>query len=106
MHRAKELAFTAKMLSGDEAMVFGLVNAVVPADELDAATAEVVDAIAAGPPMALSSTKRELDNAGGQSLAHALEAEGLAQSLNVQSEDMREAMTAFAEHRLPTFTGR
>lgn len=106
VHRAKELAFTAKMLAADEAMAVGLVNAVVPADELDAATGEVVAAIAGGPPLALRSTKRELDNAGGQSLAQALEAEGLAQALNATTEDMREALTAYAERRPPRFTGR
>jgi len=39
---------------GPEAFDLGLVNRVVPADELDAATAELADAIAAGPPLALS----------------------------------------------------
>ena len=39
VHKAKELAFTAKMFSGTEAFELGLVNAVVPADELDDADA-------------------------------------------------------------------
>lgn len=105
VHRAKELTFTAKMLSATEALEVGLVNAVVAADELDAATAGIVDTITAGPPMALRSSKRELDNAAGLSLAQALEAETLAQALNAQSDDMREAMTAFAERRPPQFFG-
>ena len=105
VHRAKELAFTSRMLSASEALEFGLVNAVVGAGELDAATAAVADAIVAGPPMALRSSKRELDNAAGLSLAQALEAESLAQALNAQSDDMREAMTAFAERRPPRFLG-
>ena len=42
-------------------------------DELDSATREVVDTIAAGPPVALSMTKRALDNASASSLAQALE---------------------------------
>ena len=53
VHKAKELAFTAKMLSGTEAFELGLVNAVVPADELDDAVDELVETIAAGPPIAL-----------------------------------------------------
>lgn len=106
VHRAKELAFTAKMLSAQEALDVGLVNAVVGADELDAAAAEIVDTIVSGPPMALRSTKRELDAAAGISLAQALEAEGLAQALNAQSEDMSEAMAAFAERRPARFVGR
>jgi 2-(1,2-epoxy-1,2-dihydrophenyl)acetyl-CoA isomerase len=105
-HKAKELAFTAKMLSGEEALGIGLVNAVVPAADLDAAVDEVVATIAAGPPIAISSAKRELDNASTISLAHALEIEALAQSVNIQTDDMREALLAYMERRPPTFEGR
>jgi enoyl-CoA hydratase/carnithine racemase len=106
VHRAKEMAFTAAMISGDRALELGLVNAVVPAAELDHAVADVAATIAAGPPIALSMSKRELDNAGGSSLAQALEAEALAQNVNVHTEDMREAFSAFAERRTPHFDGR
>ena len=106
VHKAKEMAFTAKVLGAAEAQTLGLVNAVVPAADLDSATAAVVDAIVAGPPLALSMTKRELDNAAHASLAQALEAEALAQSLNVHTDDLREAMMAFAERRSPNFSGR
>jgi 2-(1,2-epoxy-1,2-dihydrophenyl)acetyl-CoA isomerase len=106
VHKAKELALTARIIHGPEAFALGLVNAVVPVDELDAATQEVVDAIAGGPPVALSLTKRELDNASSSSLAQALEAEATAQSVNVQTDDMREALMAYIERRPPTFTGR
>jgi 2-(1,2-epoxy-1,2-dihydrophenyl)acetyl-CoA isomerase len=106
VHKAKELAFTAKMVSGAEAFELGLVNAVVPAAELDDAVGAVVDTIAAGPPIALSATKRELDNASALSLAQALEVEALAQSINAQTDDLREALVAWVERRPPTFTGR
>ncbi len=106
VHKAKELALTARIIDGTEAFAMGLVNAVVPVDELDVATAEVVELIAGGPPVALSSTKRELDNAASSSLAHALEVEALAQGVNVTTDDMREALMAYIERRPPTFTGR
>jgi 2-(1,2-epoxy-1,2-dihydrophenyl)acetyl-CoA isomerase len=106
VHRAKELALTARMVHGPEAYELGLVNRVVAVEELDAATAELADAIASGPPLALSMTKRELDNAGTSSLAQALETEALAQSVNVGTEDIREALTAYAERRPPEFKGR
>ena len=106
VHRAKQLALTAEMVPAPRALELGFVNAVVPVDELDAATDEVVQTIAGGPPIALSMTKRELDNASGSSLAQALETEALAQSVNVHTEDIGEAMTAFFERRPPKFSGR
>ena len=106
LHRAKELAFTAKMLSGTEAYEIGLVNAVVPVADLDETVRAVVDGIAAGPPIALSMTKRELDNAGSSSLAQALEVEALAQQVNINTADLREALVAYFERRPPNFEGR
>ena len=105
-HRAKELAFTAKMVSGTEAFDLGLVNSVVPANELDASVQQLVDIIAAGPPIAITAMKRQLDGASTSSLAQALEIETLAQSVNVQTDDMREAFMAYAEKRPANFKGR
>jgi enoyl-CoA hydratase/carnithine racemase len=106
VHRAKELAFTSAMIDGEGAVSLGLVNAVVPVADLDAEVAALVDAIVAGPPIALSMTKRQLDNAASGSLAQALEAEALAQNVNIHTDDMREAFTAYAERRAPVFEGR
>jgi enoyl-CoA hydratase/carnithine racemase len=103
IHKAKELAFTAETMTAERADQLGLVNAVVPADELDAAVAE---RIAGGPPIALSMTKRMLDNAAQSSLVHALEAEAVAQNVNLGTKDMMEALTAFGQNRPPVFEGR
>jgi enoyl-CoA hydratase/carnithine racemase len=105
VHKAKELAFTAAIIGGERACSLGLVNAVVPAADLDAEVGAVVDAIVAGPPIALSLIKRQLDNASGSSLAHALESEALAQNVNVHTDDLSEAFAAFAERRAPDFKG-
>jgi 2-(1,2-epoxy-1,2-dihydrophenyl)acetyl-CoA isomerase len=106
VHKAKELALTAEMMDAARADRLGFVNAVVPADELDAVVADVAGRIAAGPPMALSMTKKLLDNAATSSLAQALEAEAVAQNVNLGTKDLVEAMTAFAEKRPPVFEGR
>jgi 2-(1,2-epoxy-1,2-dihydrophenyl)acetyl-CoA isomerase len=106
VHKAKELAFTAEMMTAARADQLGLVNAVVPAGELDAAVAELAQRIAAGPPVALSMTKRMLDHAAGSSLAQALETEALAQNVNLGTSDLIEGLTAFSEKRPPVFQGR
>jgi 2-(1,2-epoxy-1,2-dihydrophenyl)acetyl-CoA isomerase len=105
VHRAKELSLTAEMLTAARADEMGFVNAVVPADELDAAVETVVERIASGPPIALSMTKRMLDNAASSSLAGALETEAIAQNVNLKSKDILEAFTAFREKRPPEFKG-
>ncbi len=106
VHRAKELAFTAEMMHADRIAALGLANAVVAADELDAVVDDVVRRIAAGPPLALSMTKRMIDNAASSSLLQALEAEAIAQNVNLNTKDMAEAMRAYAEKRPPEFQGK
>lgn len=106
VHKAKELALTAEMIDAARATELGFVNGVSPAEELDARVAGVVETIAAGPPLALSMTKRMLDNAGAASLAQALETEAIAQNVNLGTKDMIEAFVAFREKRAPEFRGR
>jgi enoyl-CoA hydratase/carnithine racemase len=106
MHRAKELALLADIISAKEAAEMGLVNRVVPAGELDAFVADWAGRLAAGPPLALAMTKRLLTNAFSTSLDEALEAEGMAQTVNSGTEDTAEAIRAFLEKREPKFKGR
>ena len=106
MHRAKELAFFADIISAKEAAELGLVNRVLPASQLDAFVADWADRLAAGPPLALSMTKRLLTNSFTTTMDEALEAEGLAQSVNTATEDTAEAIRAFLEKREPRFKGR
>jgi enoyl-CoA hydratase/carnithine racemase len=106
MHRAKELALLADIISAKEAAELGLVNRVLPPDQLDAFVAEWADRLAAGPPLALSMTKRLLGNSFAVSMDEALEAEGMAQSVNSGTEDTAEAIRAFLEKREPKFKGR
>jgi enoyl-CoA hydratase/carnithine racemase len=106
LHRAKELAFFADIISAEEAREIGIVNKVVPADELDGAVDEWASRLAAGPPLALSMTKLMLNNAFALTMEQALEDEARAQSTNFATDDTREAMMAFIEKRDPDFTGR
>ena len=106
MHRAKELALLADIISAKEAADLGLVNRVVAPDQLDAFVADWADRLAAGPPLALSMTKRLLSNSFSVSMDEALEAEGMAQSVNSGTEDTAEAIRAFLDKREPKFKGR
>lgn len=106
LHRAKELAFFADVLSADEAAEFGFVNKVVPHGELDATVADWADRLAAGPPLALAMTKRLLTLNASADFAAALEAEGMAQTVNFATNDTKEAVKAFIDKREPRFEGR
>jgi 2-(1,2-epoxy-1,2-dihydrophenyl)acetyl-CoA isomerase len=106
LHRAKELAFFADIISAEQAGDIGLVNRVVPHDELDAFVADWADRLAAGPPLTLAMTKRMLNHGATADLAAALDAEGLAQTVNFSTEDTKEAVAAFLEKRSPEFHGR
>jgi 2-(1,2-epoxy-1,2-dihydrophenyl)acetyl-CoA isomerase len=106
LHRAKELALLAEVLPASEAERLGLVNRVVPAEELDTVVGEWSARLAAGPPIALTQTKRMLNRAMEASWEAMLDAEGTAQTVNFGTADTAEAMRAFFEKRDPTFEGR
>lgn len=105
LHKAKELAFFGEIISAQEAASIGLVNRVVPADELQSTAAELGARLAALPPLSLSLIKMALNRSLSLSMAETLELEALAQTTVYGSQDMQEAMRAFAEKRPPRFTG-
>ena len=106
LHKAKELALFADVIGADEAERLGIVNRVVPHEELDAFVDAWTARLAAGPPLALSMTKTMLNNAFAVSMEQALEDEGRCQTVNFGTADTAEAMSAFLEKRDPTFSGR
>lgn len=106
LQKAKELALLADILSAEEAERAGLVTRVVPRADLDATVADIARRLAAGPPLALSSTKRLLNQSAQVTLPQALEAEAQAQAVNFSTQDTAEAMRAFVQKREPSFEGR
>lgn len=106
LHKAKELALLADILSADEARELGLVNRVVPDGELDDLVDDWARRLADGPPVALSLSKRMLNDGHRLSMDQALEDEGRAQVANFATADTAEAFAAFLDKRDPVFTGR
>ncbi len=106
LHRAKELALFADIIDAARAEQIGLVNHVVPVDELDAFVDDWAARLAAGPPIALAMTKKLLDNSFNATLDEALNDEGLSQTVNFSTEDTAEAIRAFVDKREPKFSGR
>jgi 2-(1,2-epoxy-1,2-dihydrophenyl)acetyl-CoA isomerase len=106
LQKAKELVFFGDDLSADDALRIGLVNKVVPGDQLHAAAREWAERLAQGPTFAIGMSKRLLNRSLESSFETALEEEATAQALVTQSEDTREGMMAFMERRAPQFKGR
>lgn len=101
--KAKELSFLGEVIDATTALRIGLVNRVVGHGDLDAAVHEWAGTLAAGPSLALSTTKSLLDAAWSTSFAEALEHEAACQATNLAGADVREAVTAFLEKRQPQF---
>lgn len=104
--KATELILTSKMIDAHEAGAIGLVNHVVPADELHDATARMAATLAALPPMAVRLNKKGIRLGMGSELDSQRRYEELAAATLSRTDDAAEARLAFREKRDPVFTGR
>jgi enoyl-CoA hydratase len=102
-----ELAYTGKDIDASRAAAIGLVNW-VHGDSGDAvlqAAIQLAHEIAANSPLAVQGTKAVLAANDGRSIAEGLEFVAKWNTMYLQSNDLREAMTAFVEKRTPVFNG-
>jgi 2-(1,2-epoxy-1,2-dihydrophenyl)acetyl-CoA isomerase len=105
MQQAKRLALLSEMIDAEEARSMNLVTWVVAADEIDAFVADLGARLVAGPPVALAQTKALLHEGTDRTMRDALANEARAQAVNFAGTDVPEAFSAFAEKRVPLFTG-
>lgn len=104
--KAKELMFFGDSVPAAEAARMGLVNKVVPDEELPAAARSWAERLAAGPTRALALTKRLLNDSLEASRAASFAAEAQAQEVNMTTRDAQEGVAAFVQRRTPGFEGR
>jgi 2-(1,2-epoxy-1,2-dihydrophenyl)acetyl-CoA isomerase len=103
--KAKELVFFGDDVPADEACRIGLVNRVVAAGELRAATRDWAERLASGPTVAISLAKRLVNSALGSGRGEAFRAEALALEVGMHAVDSQEGVRAFVERRPAEFVG-
>lgn len=103
-HRAAELIFLGRLISGREAAAMGLVNRSVAAEALDEIALQMAREIAGGPTAAFVASKRILSRA--LSFEETLELEAIAQTEALAGPDGIEGIGAFQQKRKPRFIGR
>ena len=104
--KAAELLFTGDFLESDEAKDLGFLNKLVPPEELESATLEMAQKIAAGPPIAIRLSKLMLYKGLEFDLETAMKMAAAAETITLTSRDHEEGTTAIRESRKPTYEGR
>jgi len=104
--RAKELLYTADMINAEEAYRIGLVNKIVPADELLSTTKELAEKIMARAQVAVQLCKAAVNTGMDIDLESGIAYEAEVFGLCFASADQKEGMSAFVGKRKPNFTGK
>jgi len=105
-YKAMEMILTGKSISAPEAYRVGLVNRVVPPENLMEETRKVAADIASKPPISIRSAKEAILRAQDSALEIGLEFERKAFYMLFATEDAKEGMSAFLEKRTPNFKGK
>ncbi|WP_149825026.1 enoyl-CoA hydratase/isomerase family protein [Streptomyces tailanensis] len=104
--RAKELMFFGDALPAADAERLGLVNRVVPAQDLEKTAREWAERLATGPTRTLALTKQLVNASLDTDRTTAFTAEAAAQEINMTTADAQEGVASFGERRAPRFEGR
>jgi len=103
--KAKELIFTGKMISAQEAYEIGLINKVVPHEELWKEVMALAEKIRSNGPVSMGLAKELINKSLFLDMNSALMLEAKDFGLCFGTKDQKEGMTAFVEKRKATFTG-
>ena len=103
---AMELALLGEPITADQALAMGLVNRVVPPDQVMVTAEELVRRISLGAPVALAKTKEAMVRSNGRPFDEAFGIEAQCTKENAATEDAKEGPRAFMQKRPPVFTGR
>jgi 2-(1,2-epoxy-1,2-dihydrophenyl)acetyl-CoA isomerase len=104
--RAAEMIFTGEPLAAAEAERIGLINRVVPNDQLAKEIETLSDKLARSPALALGLAKQALWKNLQGNLDSSLQVEAQSQKICLETEDHREAVQAFLDKRVPQFLGK
>jgi enoyl-CoA hydratase/carnithine racemase len=103
--RAKDIIMSGRFVKADEALSIGLLDRVVPADDVYSTALDMVRQYVNGPALALRAAKLAVDGGLDMDLASGLAWESQLFAALFATSDKAEGMTAFREKRKPTFTG-
>ena len=103
---AMELALVGEPISAQQALAIGLVNRVVPPDQLLTTAEEFARRVSLGAPIALLKSKEAIVRSSGRPLEDAFAIESQCTKDNAATDDAKEGPRAFMEKRPPVFTGR
>jgi 2-(1,2-epoxy-1,2-dihydrophenyl)acetyl-CoA isomerase len=104
--KARELYFTADVITGAEALALGIVNKAVPAEDLEAVAGDYARYLAGLPTLAIGYMKRNLNTAQHSTLGELLDVEAPHMVRTMMTEDHKAASIAFVEKAKPVFHGR
>jgi 2-(1,2-epoxy-1,2-dihydrophenyl)acetyl-CoA isomerase len=104
--KARELYFTADVITGKEALALGIVNKAVPADELDAVAHTYAHYLAGLPTLAIGYMKKNLNAAQTGTLSQVLDVEATHMVRTMMTEDHKAASAAFVAKTKPVFNAR